>query len=253
MEPTGFAVIPTWLLRSPDFTLHEKAVYAALKSYASKTRTAFPSHLTLATDLGISVSAVQRAMRGLRDGGLVTWDAHRREDGGQTSNRYTIYDAPVTLTTPPVTGTDPPRSERPTPPVTGTDELDPDELDPVGATTSSAKADTSALIKEAFAALWERYPRKQARPRAEKAFKQAVDRAREGGSVEDGAKAIVNGAQRYRDDPNRDQAFTAMPATWLNDDRWNDPPLPARESPRHGSSVSDEPSGPVDVHQWMRR
>ena len=33
---------------------------------------------------------------------------------------------------------------------------------------------------------------------------------------------------RYADDPNRVEAFTAHPTTWLNAGRWNDEPLPER-------------------------
>jgi hypothetical protein len=36
------------------------------------------------------------------------------------------------------------------------------------------------------------------------------------------------GAERYRDDPNRTDEFTAHPTTWLNRDGWNDAPLPSR-------------------------
>ena len=39
---------------------------------------------------------------------------------------------------------------------------------------------------------------------------------------------ILAGAERYRDDPNRVDTFTAHPATWLNSGRWNDAPLPQR-------------------------
>lgn len=34
--------------------------------------------------------------------------------------------------------------------------------------------------------------------------------------------------ERYRDDPNRDDGYTAHPTTWLNRDGWDDDPLPAR-------------------------
>jgi hypothetical protein len=49
---------------------------------------------------------------------------------------------------------------------------------------------------------------------------------------------IIAGAARYASDPNREDAFTAHPATWLNAERWDDPMLPARDS-RSDRKVSE--------------
>jgi hypothetical protein len=46
--------------------------------------------------------------------------------------------------------------------------------------------------------------------------------------MEDRQRA-VEGAQRYANDPNRDESFTAHPATWLNAERWLDDPMPLRK------------------------
>jgi hypothetical protein len=40
---------------------------------------------------------------------------------------------------------------------------------------------------------------------------------------------ILSGAARYAKDPNRVEAYTAHPATWLNGHRWLDGALPERE------------------------
>jgi hypothetical protein len=65
------------------------------------------------------------------------------------------------------------------------------------------------------------YPRKVGKRDALKAFQAAVA---------DGTNAgrIIEGARRYRDDPNREAAYTAHPATWLRAGRWEDDALPAR-------------------------
>lgn len=78
-----------------------------------------------------------------------------------------------------------------------------------------------------FARFWHAYPLKVAKDTARKAWAKATQRAT--------PDLIVAGAQRYRDDPNRDQQFTAHPTTWLNGARWDDDPLPprARASPHH--------------------
>lgn len=82
---------------------------------------------------------------------------------------------------------------------------------------------------DAFETFWSVYPRKDAKRKAEGAYRAALKRA--------DADTITAGAQRYADDPNREPAFTAMPATWLNADRWGDEPLPAR-----AGGIRDRPS-----------
>lgn len=87
-----------------------------------------------------------------------------------------------------------------------------------------------------FDTFWAAYPRKEAKRNAEKAYLKALSRT--GGD----ATPIILGARRLAADPNREQAFTPLPASWLNGDRWDDDPLPARvtarpaEAPRPGTA-----------------
>lgn len=81
----------------------------------------------------------------------------------------------------------------------------------------------------AFQAFWSVYPRKQAKDDARKAWRQAL------GKGADPAH-IVAGAERYRDDPNREPEYTKLPAGWLRDGRWDDDPLPARNG--RGTNVA---------------
>jgi len=83
---------------------------------------------------------------------------------------------------------------------------------------------------DAFDTFWSVYPRKDAKRKAEGAFRAALKRA--------DAQTITAGAQRYADDPNREAAFTAMAASWLNADRWGDGPLPDQRA----VSIRDRPS-----------
>jgi hypothetical protein len=39
---------------------------------------------------------------------------------------------------------------------------------------------------------------------------------------------VIDGARRYRNDPNRTPQYTAHASTWLNDGRWDDDALPPR-------------------------
>lgn len=72
-----------------------------------------------------------------------------------------------------------------------------------------------------FELFWSVYPKKADKPVAKRAFEKAVKRA----SLE----TIVNGAEKYRDDPNREQQYTKNPSSWLNADAWENGPLPARD------------------------
>jgi uncharacterized protein YdaU (DUF1376 family) len=82
-----------------------------------------------------------------------------------------------------------------------------------------------------FDQFWESYPLRVGKGAALKAWMKAVKRAT--------PQIIVEGACRYASDPNRNPAFTAHPATWLNSDRWTDSPLPPK-SLRNGSQRLDQ-------------
>lgn len=71
---------------------------------------------------------------------------------------------------------------------------------------------------DGFAEFWQAYPRREARRRAEQAWRSALKRA--------DSATILAGLARFRwpDDPK----FVPLPASWLNADRWADqPPLAA--------------------------
>lgn len=84
-----------------------------------------------------------------------------------------------------------------------------------------------------FNQFWQVYPRKSAKGTARRAWSKALAKAI--------AEDIIAGAQRYAQDPNREDAYTAHPATWLNGERWSDDVLPAKEGrgDRKTSEVQD--------------
>ena len=74
--------------------------------------------------------------------------------------------------------------------------------------------------RELFDEFWKEYPRKSDKRAGLRAFRSALNRA----SFED----ILAGAIRYGTDPNLPEArYIKHPATWLNADAWENPPLPA--------------------------
>jgi hypothetical protein len=91
--------------------------------------------------------------------------------------------------------------------LTRTTELEPIELEPHND------------IVQAFNEFWEIYPRKQGKGKAKEAFIKATKVAH--------VDEVVAGAERYAADPNLpDPKFVPLPATWLNQERWDDGPLP---------------------------
>lgn len=67
-------------------------------------------------------------------------------------------------------------------------------------------------LDDLFNEFWNAYPRKLDKAKAFRAFKSALKRAK----FED----ILAGVIAYRNDPKRDPDYTKYPATWLNNDAW---------------------------------
>ena len=197
-----FAIIDEWLL---DLDISDRAVrlYAVLARYAdSETRKAYPSRDTLAGRLRCSTKSVDRAAQELVESGAMT-KKHRH-------NSSIIY----TLRVVQGGGHHSPGGSSPVSrgvdtgvELTRTTELEPIELEPHND------------IVQAFNEFWEIYPRKQGKGKAKEAFIKATKVAH--------VDEVVAGAERYAADRNLpDPKFVPLPATWLNQERWDDGPLP---------------------------
>lgn len=101
--------------------------------------------------------------------------------------------------------------------------LTPDSTTPPGA---SRRARVRTSDSDDFAAFWSAYPRRTAKDAARKAWTGAIKRAE--------PECIIAAARRFAADPNRVDQFTPHPATWLNQGRWDDDPLPARDQTAGG-------------------
>lgn len=87
--------------------------------------------------------------------------------------------------------------------------------------TCPAKPNATPIPDE-FIDWYLEYPRKESKGVAEKAYAKARKLAT--------AEELIEGAIRYREDPNREPSFTKLPATWLNGKCWEDGPLPERNA-----------------------
>lgn len=77
-------------------------------------------------------------------------------------------------------------------------------------------------ILDGFEKFWTAYPRRQAKAEALRAYRKALKIS--------SAEVILAGAAQYGTDPYLPpKQFVPMPATWLNQERWDDGPLPERQ------------------------
>lgn len=105
---------------------------------------------------------------------------------------------------------------------------------------------TPSPTADLFDRFWQTYPRHVGKADARKAW----DRALRQGTDPD---RILAGASRFAADPNlptgADARFVPHPATWINQGRWDDDPLP----PRIGAGRPNMPTDPtVDGAEWER-
>ena len=174
---------------------------------------AWPSQATIATKASISIRTVQRCVNNLVKAGYLKMEKHAggsitcRED--RRPHRYTINLNKV-------------RGDNMTGRKRG------DTSDHNGATIATdtgrqlrPKNHTNdSPLETPFEEFWKIYPRKVAKAEAQKAWAKAVKKTP--------AEVILLGAKRYADDPYRQLVYTAHPATWINQERWGDDPLPPR-------------------------
>ncbi|WP_165438441.1 helix-turn-helix domain-containing protein [Pseudonocardia sediminis] len=86
-------MVETAVFRDPTLHPHVKLVYVALTTYASKTRSVWPSRATLARDTGLSVRTVASAIKAGADAGVWKIEHQRDEESNrQTSNLYHLRD-----------------------------------------------------------------------------------------------------------------------------------------------------------------
>jgi len=199
-----FAIIDEWLL---DLDISDRAIrlYAVLARYADNdTHKAYPSRETLAQRLRCSKASVDRAAQELVDCHAMT-----KKQRHNSSIVYTLQvSSPMMrgVLTHDEGGSSPvQRGVLTSDDLTRTTELEPKERE---------------LLNSQFDQFWSVYPKKNDKATAKRSFEKALKRV----SIDE----IIAGAERYRDDPNREQAFTKNPSTWLNADAWGNEPLPVR-------------------------
>lgn len=245
------------IIRETSLSRNARFLYVILSSHAdNETRKCFPSRATLATLMDYSKAAsVDPYLAELVDMGLISVEHRVSDKGDPISNLYTVKRslAEVTAGSPtdkgvvpasglgvvPVSG--PPWSapadrgsplERTTVVPASGHELNPLQLHPTNDTQSTSADRSEDNLFERF---WSYYPNRYGEKQAREKFEIAIET--------NDPEVIIESAKRYRDDPNREEAFTKHAKTWLESESWNDPDLPARNVSKEKQTPTERVTG----------
>lgn len=180
-----YTQIPNAWLRDTRLTFKARGVLAMIMSHTAGWSLSIAS---LAARNQEGKDALRSAIKELEDIGYLI--RTQENDGGRFGETVWVTQDPADL---PLAGF--PSSENPTPKKNIVKE-------------EQVKKNNDELFQE----FWNAYPRKLDKAKAFRAFKSALKRTK----FED----ILAGVIAYRNDPKRDPDFTKYPATWLNNDSW---------------------------------
>lgn len=234
VKGTRFAQIPEWVIHSD---ISDKAVrlYCVLARVVATERQAMPNRKQMAEKLLCSPASFDRALLELIAIGAVTIKATEHPiTGARTSNDYRLhFDAPCGGPSSAVMR-----------PLIADDDVREDNGSSTDRTPDRRDSPLpQAAIGVDFEIWWQTYPSKHAKKDAVKAWPKAVR------AVDGDVQRLIDGAARFRDDPNREDRYTPYPATWLNGGRWDDDPLP----PKRNGKVNQTDQRTFDALAWANQ
>lgn len=181
-----------------------------------------PSHKRLASDCGMSVATLKRCLRSLSDNGYISV-INRTTDKGSTSNHYQLE------MTYPLAQNEPPPSSNFTP------RGDQNELQ----TRKTNQEENHNPFKSpkgephGFDEFWQVYPRKQGKGQARKAWRKIKP-------SQDLKERILWAVEQQKQSEQWQKeggTYIPLPATWLNQERWDDEIQTGRQRPNGGLVV----------------
>jgi hypothetical protein len=207
----NFTMVPNGLIRDEELPAAAKMLLIYLLSHKVGYQILDSQ---IIREIGMGREALRTARKQLEAQGFIELERVRNDDKSLGAYRYELQDARGWFSTVgnPTVGE----------PTVGQATVGnpPDNRRLIPNKTTAKKTKTKKTSDPDFDLFWSIYPKKDDKPLAIRAFKKAVERAR--------VDVIVAGAERYRDDPNRELAFTKNPSTWLNADAWENGPLAPR-------------------------
>jgi len=145
-------------------------------------------------ETGLGIKGLRAALTELQNKGWLEMERTQKSNGQLGPYRYILNEPGIATTVP--SGTV----------AAGTVAQGPDNK------KNNSRENNSKELNAQFDEFWTAYPRKIDKAKAFKAFRSALKRTK----FED----ILAGVIAYRNDPKRDPEFTKYPATWLNNDSW---------------------------------
>jgi hypothetical protein len=221
----GFGVLPRHL--AGRLTLAELGVYVALTWHVGPDGTCYPSHATIAEEIGASVSTVRRAIDGLVEKELLVKRGRINEkDGGQSSNLYLLMiwreQGGWSQRTGGVLSQNNERdslNETQVTPSSATPPLTEFTLLPADIVKAQRVTKAKANRGYAFDEWWAIVPKKVDKGHAERSYRKALTKTTHE-TLMTATRNLVGwnalGPRQYI--PN--------PATWLNGERWSDETAP---------------------------
>lgn len=213
--------VMSWVLKESPAKLGDRLVLLAIAECANHEGTdAWPSIATICNAANMGERSVQDSLRRLvAAGGLeINYNA-----GPRGVNRYRIIMCTPAESAPPQN-----------PHRCGLRRATPAESAPEPSLEPSLERSLTTFeispARASFDDFWTAYPRHAGKRDASKAWAAAVKRA--------DPVQIIAGASRFAADPNREDAFTAFPATWLRRDGWDEDPLPPRSRGRPDATTT---------------
>ena len=194
-----FTQIPNHWLRDPRLTFKARGILALVMSHVAGWSLSINS---IAEQNQEGKDAIRSAILELEKFGYLS--RSQENEGGRFGEMVWTTHSP----------TDDPMTENPT-------TVNPTPKNNIIKEEQSFKNNERTEAQESFDKFWAEYPKKLDKGKAKRALRMALTRA----PLED----IISGAILYRDDPNRIEAFTKYPATWLNADSWENGLMPYDE------------------------
>lgn len=258
----------TWAYAQQGLKMGAKFVLVTLADLADEEHSCYPGVSKIAQRTGASRSAVIEYIKTLVDAGLITKERRERKNGGRSSNRYYLTVREPSALTPESglgqghspdsgRGSGDPKSRIRTEggPDSGRGKVqnldgrftDPSDVNHQNEPSEVNGDDTEfALIANdeippadpdpSFGYFWSIWPRHDGKKAALAAWAKAIKRAPAGD--------ILGAAHAYATSPWRpERQFVPHASTWLNGDRWDDPPpgppeqRAAPPSPAHRPAV----------------
>lgn len=221
------AIAPTSLIRDRDLTPAQKLVWIAIRDREGKNGAAWPSLNTIASDTGLGRRTVIEAIRGKRvnrnndvsHAGLIELGWLKAEET-ETSNRYECWvivgGAKSALVRKAHQG-----GAKSAPDASAKSAPEPIQLEPT-------KEPTHSPVLNRFDDFWKSYPKKASKKTALKAWKRLKLSDRDVDKILTSLEAHKSSDQWVKDAGR----FIPHPATWLNQERWDDELTVSSAGPR---------------------